>query len=86
MSNKTKKILRMMHETPKHIWRKGYMRERDAETVDDLIRLEGECDDAILVADSLAKEGVGAMLEVAGLLRHAKRLTVERLLRMETQP
>jgi hypothetical protein len=61
-------------------------RERDAETVDDLIRLEGECDDAILVADSLAKEGVGVMLEVAGLLRHAKRLTVERLLRMETRP
>jgi hypothetical protein len=29
---------------------------------------------------------VGVMLEVAGLLRHAKRLTVERLLRMETRP
>jgi len=29
MNDKTKKILQLMHETPKHIWRKGYMRESD---------------------------------------------------------
>ena len=56
-------------------------RERDAETIDDLIRLEGECDDAINLAADL--DGLLDLSEVYALMVKAKALVTGARRRME---
>lgn len=55
--------------------------ERDAEMIDDLTRLEGECDDAITLAADL--DGLLDMGEAHALLVRAKVLVTEARQRME---
>ena len=56
-------------------------RERDAETIDDLTRLEGECDDAITLAADL--DGLLDLGEAHALMVKAKALVTDARQRME---